>query len=98
MASVRDYEMVFILHPRLDEEGVASAIEQVTNWIVSSGGEVIETEPWGRRRLAYPIQKQLEGYYVVQRLRMAPEAVAELERNLRLSEDVMRHLIVRPGA
>ncbi len=93
---MRDYELVFILHPRLDEEGVTSAIERVTNWVVSNGGEVVETEPWGRRRLAYPIQKQWEGYYVLQRLRMTPDVVPDLERNLRLSEDVMRYLIVRP--
>ncbi len=93
---MRDYELVFILHPRLDEEGVSSTIEQVTNWVTSSGGEVLETEPWGRRRLAYPIQKQWEGYYVLQRLRLAPESVSELERNLRLNEQIMRYLIVRP--
>jgi small subunit ribosomal protein S6 len=55
------------------------------------------TESWGRRRLAYPIKSQWEGYYVVQQLRMAPERVLDLERNLKLSEDVMRHLIIRPG-
>ncbi len=89
--------MVFILHPQLDDEGITSAIQRITGWVTASGGEIIETESWGRRRLAYPIKSQWEGYYVIQRLRMAPERVLDLERNLRLSEDVMRHLIVRPG-
>ncbi len=95
---MREYELLFLLHPRLDEEGVAAAIERVTNWVTSSGGQVLETSPWGRRRLAYPIDNQWEGFYVLQKLQMAPSAVAALERNLRLSEDIMRHLVTRPEA
>lgn len=75
-----------------------SHIERVTRWITAAGGEVLETSPWGRRRLAYPIQKQVEGFYVLQRLRIPPNAVSDLDRNLRLSEDILRHLIVRPEA
>ncbi|MCD6290770.1 MAG: 30S ribosomal protein S6 [Anaerolineae bacterium] len=95
---MREYELAFILHPRLDDDGVAAAVEQVSGWVVSNGGEVLETNPWGRRKLAYPIEKQWEGYYVIQRLRLPPTAVSELERNLRLSDDIMRYLIIRPGA
>jgi small subunit ribosomal protein S6 len=95
---VREYELFFLLHPRLDEEGVTAAIERVTNSITTAGGEIVETKPWGRRRLAYPINNQWEGFYVLQQLRLPPNAVSALERNLSLSEDIMRHLVVRPGA
>ena len=88
---------MYILHPRLDEEGISSNIERVTRWITAAGGEVLETTPWGRRRLAYPIQKQIEGFYVLQRFRIPPNAVSDLDRNLKLNEDIMRHLIFRPG-
>ncbi|GAB4524352.1 MAG: hypothetical protein Kow0047_34040 [Anaerolineae bacterium] len=95
---MREYELVYILDPRLDEEAITAAIERISGWITASGGEIVDTNQWGRRELAYPINKQWEGYYVVQQLRMTPQAVADLERNLRISEEVMRHLIVRPGA
>jgi len=91
---MREYELVFIVHPDLDEAAFTEIINRVAGWIKDSGGEVTKTEVWGRRKLAYRIRKQKEGQYVLMQLKMAPSFSAELERNLRFLEPVMRFLIV----
>lgn len=90
------YELAFIIHPQADEEGVAAVEERVSQLVAASGGEVTSVDHWGRRRLAYPIQKQKEGIYVLMQLQLQPQRVAELERGLKLTEEVMRHLLVKP--
>lgn len=92
---MRNYELVFIVHPEVDDEGLAAAVETVKDLVKRGGGEVAKVDLWGLRRLAYPIQKLGEGQYVLMHLNMAPEGVAELERNLGLSEQIIRHLVVR---
>lgn len=92
---VRNYELVFIVHPEVDDQELATVVETVKGLVERSGGEVTQVDLWGLRRLAYPIQKQWEGQYVLMRLGMEPAGVAELERNLGLAEQVMRHLVVR---
>ena len=92
---MRNYELTFIVHPELDKEGVSAAIESVKQLVLESGGQVNQVDPWGKRRLAYPIRKQREGYYVVMQVQLPPEAISELERRLELSEEVLRYLLVR---
>ncbi|HEY67218.1 MAG TPA: 30S ribosomal protein S6 [Thermoflexia bacterium] len=92
---MRSYELVFIVHPELDGDDLTATIEKVQSLIGRNGGKVTQVEPWGLRRLAYPIQKQWEGQYVLMRLEMEPQGVAALEHDLKLVEEVMRHLIVR---
>ena len=91
----REYELIFIVHPELDEEGVASLTEKVKSWIDAAGGEVTHTDLWGRRKLAYPIRKQTEGSYVLLRALLPPQTTTELERELKLMEGVLRYLLVR---
>jgi len=92
---VRSYELVFIVHPEVDGDDLTAVIEKVEGLVERNGGKVTRIEPWGLRRLAYPIQKQWEGQYVLMRLELEVQGVAELERALGLAEQVMRHLIVR---
>ncbi|MBN1811415.1 MAG: 30S ribosomal protein S6 [Anaerolineae bacterium] len=92
---MRNYELVFIVHPEVDDEGLAAIVETVKDLVKRGGGQVTKVDLWGVRRLAYPIKKQREGQYVLMRLDMASEGVAELERSLGLSEQVIRHLVVR---
>jgi small subunit ribosomal protein S6 len=92
---MRNYELVCIVHPEVDEEGLAAVVETVKDLVKRGGGEVPKVDLWGLRRLAYPIRKLREGQYVLMHLDMAPEGVAELERSLGLSEQVIRHLVVR---
>jgi small subunit ribosomal protein S6 len=92
---MRKYELTFIIHPEVEEKEVESVVEKVRKIIGDDGGKVTDVNHWGRRRLAYPIKKQLEGYYVVMRVELEPSAINELERKLSLTEEVIRHLLVR---
>lgn len=92
---MRDYELVVILRPDIVEEDVPAAVERVTAAITSRGGEVMEINAWGRRRLAYPISRHNEGNYYITHMRLDPARAAELEAGFMISEDVIRHLLVR---
>ena len=94
---VRDYELVFIIKPDVGDENTEGVIERVKQYIANANGEITKVEPWGLRKLAYPISDFREGYYVVMQFRMDPKATAELERSIRLTEDIIRHLLVRLG-
>jgi small subunit ribosomal protein S6 len=91
---VRSYELVFIVHPEVDGDDLTAIVETVKGLVERGGGEVTQVEPWGLRRLAYPIQKQWEGQYVLMRFELEPRSVAELERGLGFTEQIMRHLVV----
>jgi len=94
---LREYELVVILSPEVGDEEVPAAVEKISQFVTDRGGEVTEVNRWGRRKLAYPIRRHLEGSYVVSQLRLDPQTAAQLEANLRISEDVLRHLLVRAG-
>lgn len=90
---MRAYELVFIVHPELDDSMFKELIEKVKGWITDSGGQVSKVDVWGKRRLAYSLRKQKEGLYVLIQAQMAPTSCAGLERNLRLQEPIMRYLL-----
>jgi small subunit ribosomal protein S6 len=90
---MRDYELVCIIHPELDETASNEVIERVKNWITESGGEIKKVDIWGKRRLAYPIRKQNEGQYVLFDVSLNPGFGSQLERSLRITEPVMRFLL-----
>ncbi len=94
---MNEYELMFIVHPEADSDAVTSVNEQVTAWIGAQGGEVLQTNVWGRRKLAFAIDKHSEGTYVVMTLRLAGPALAEVERNIRLHERILRYIFVRQG-
>ena len=91
---MREYELMFIIHPDLDENAVKEIINRVSGWISDGGGQVNKTDLMGKRDLAYAIRKQREGQYVLMQTQMEPSAGATLERNLRYLEPVMRFLLV----
>ena len=90
---MRNYELVCIFQPELDETAFKGAIERVSSWVTESGGSVEKVEVWGRRRLAYRIHKQTEGQYVLFNISLDPKAASGLERNIRYLESVMRHML-----
>jgi small subunit ribosomal protein S6 len=90
---MREYELIFIVHPDLDETATNEVAERVKSWITEAGGTVNKVDPWGKRKLAYPIRKQNDGQYFFLQVEMAPTFIAEMERNLRFLEPVMRFLI-----
>ena len=92
---MRDYELVVILNPEISEENVPNSIEKLTGFVTGKGGTVVEVNRWGKRKLAYPINRFREGNYVLARLQLEPKLTTDLEANLKLSADVIRHLLVR---
>jgi small subunit ribosomal protein S6 len=92
---LRDYEILYIVRPDLDEEHVNEAVTSVTKLIENLGGNPQKTDMWGRRRLAYEVQHLREGHYVLTDFQVEPARVPEMEATLKISDTVFRHLIVR---
>ncbi|MFN2465507.1 MAG: 30S ribosomal protein S6 [Candidatus Dormibacteria bacterium] len=88
------YELMFIVRPELDEEQVGAATDKVHQLIVSNGGNITKTASWGKRRLAYQVGPHREGYYVVSNFEVEADKIVELERVLKISDTVFRHLLV----
>jgi small subunit ribosomal protein S6 len=88
------YELMFIVKPELDEEQVGVATDKVHQLIVSNGGNITKTASWGKRRLAYQVGPYREGYYVVSNFEVETDKIVELERVLKISDTVFRHLLV----
>lgn len=94
---MRKYEVVCVINPDLDENALNGVLEKVSGWITETGGSVEKVDKWGRRRMAYIIHKHREAQYVLFTANMPAPATAELERNLRLTEPVIRHMITVVG-
>ena len=94
---MRNYELMCIIQPDLDETAMNGVLDKVKGWITESGGSIDKAEVWGRRRMAYTIDKHREGQYVLLNVSMNPAATFELERNLRYQESIMRHMLSAVG-
>jgi small subunit ribosomal protein S6 len=94
-AALYDYEVALIIRPEVEEEGQEALIEGVSEILTSDGGEVQDVEKWGRRRLAYPIRKVQEGHYFFIQGQFSASVLPELERRIKLNEDILRHMVVR---
>lgn len=92
---MRNYELLLVIRPNLDEAGAAEAAKQIVELIQRRGGEVTATNVWGRRRLAYPIDNQIEATYVLLKMRFAPVRLNELKFELKLNESLLRFMAVR---
>ena len=93
---MRRYELIVIINPQVADDEVPDAIDRlVRRPVEGQGGELGDVNQWGRRKLAYPISKHVEGNYVLTELRLDPQQTKELERGLHISEEVIRHLLVR---
>jgi small subunit ribosomal protein S6 len=90
---MRNYELVCIAQPDLDETAFNEVVENVKGWITEAGGEIAKVDIWGKRKLAYLIRKQREGLYVLYNISMPADATQELERKIRFLEPVMRHML-----
>ena len=88
-----NYEVMFVIDPTLEDEKKEAAVERVKE-VISSEGEVVNVDVWGMRKLAYPIQKQNDGYYAVIQFKAEPTLPQELDRRLKISDDFIRHIII----
>jgi small subunit ribosomal protein S6 len=89
----RDYELGLIIDPEVGDERTRAIVERVTQTIGANSGQVVRVNAWGRRRLAYPIDRHRDGLYFYFDLILEPTSVTEVERSLRVNEDVLRHLL-----
>ena len=92
-----NYEVMFIIDPTLEDEKKDATVETVQG-IIAADGEVGKVDVWGMRKLVYPIQKKNEGYYVVIEFKANPTLPKELDRRMRISDNIMRHLIINKDA
>jgi small subunit ribosomal protein S6 len=92
---MRRYELMLVLQPDAPDERISAIIDRTTRQITADGGQIVKVAPWGRRRLAYPIDRYREGSYHIVVFEGAAGSIAEIERTLLITEEVLRHLIVR---
>ncbi len=93
---MRSYELMIITDGSLQEDAVTASVDRFTKLISDSGGEVERVDHWGKREFAYEIRHMTEGYYTVIDFRLDGDGLQELERQLRLADEVIRHKVVRP--
>lgn len=91
---MRAYEVIFIVDPALGDDGLEAAIVAASGVVTKEGGEVVEVQKWGKKRLAYEVKRRREGHYVFLRLQAPVKAVSELERHLNIAEPVLKFLTV----
>lgn len=92
---MHNYELVYILQADLDEATLTAAVDSIETLIKNSKGEIAKSDKWGKRRLAYPIRKMKEGYYVFISFQMDPSEIVNLKRSLGYNEQVLRYIVVR---
>ncbi len=95
---MRQYEVMFILPAEADESVIGGVTDRITRVVSEGGGEVGKVERWGRRRLAYSIERQGEGYYVVAEFSAEPSVITELERTLHLVDEILRFKVIARAA
>ena len=92
---MRRYELMLVLRPDAPDERASAVIDRTTRYVVAAGGQIVKVAPWGRRRLAYPIDRYREGSYHIVVFEAPAEAIAEMERSLQITEEVLRYLVTR---
>jgi small subunit ribosomal protein S6 len=92
---MRRYELMLVIRPDVADDKSQALIDRTTRGIVATGGQIVKVAPWGRRRLAYPIDRHREGSYHIILFEAPPESIVELEHTLLITEEVLRHLVTR---
>ncbi len=92
---MRRYELMLVIRPDVADDKSQALVDRTTRGISAAGGQIVKVAPWGRRRLAYPIDRHREGSYHIILFEASPEAIVELEHTLLITEEVLRHLVTR---
>jgi len=92
---MRSYEIVVVVRADLSESDMTAQIETIKGWVTAREGSITQVDHWGRRRLAYPVARQRDGYYMLIKAELPATAPTEIERSLRLTENVLRFLVIR---
>ncbi|MDA7025013.1 30S ribosomal protein S6 [Bacillus sp. CLL-7-23] len=92
---MRKYEVMYIIRPDVDEESKKAVVERFNNILTTNGAEITETKDWGKRRLAYEINDFRDGFYQIVNILSGSEAVQEFDRLAKISDDIIRHIVVK---
>jgi len=92
------YETLFVIKPTLTEQEIAAQITKIKDVLAKEGGELVATDDMGMKKLAYPVEKQLRGYYTVLYYKVNGASIAEIERNLKINEDIIKFLTIKYGS
>jgi small subunit ribosomal protein S6 len=92
---LQEYELVYILNPEMTDEALETRVNGISEFITTREGVIDAVDKWGKKRLSYPIKHFQEGNYILAKFKMSPARCKELEANLRISEDIIRHLLIR---
>jgi len=92
---LQDYELVYIINPDVAEDALETKITGISQFITSRDGVISSVDKWGKKKLAYPLKHFLEGNYVLTKFKISPARCKELEANLKISEEILRHLLVK---
>ncbi|MGD6967787.1 30S ribosomal protein S6 [Rossellomorea vietnamensis] len=92
---MRKYEVMYIIRPNVDDETKKSVVERFDNILTTNGAEIIESKEWGKRRLAYEINDFRDGYYQLVKIQSNTEAVSEFDRLAKISDDIIRHIVIK---
>lgn len=95
---MRAYEIMYIIRPNIEDEAKKSLVERFDGILTSNGAEVVDSKEWGKRRLAYEINDFRDGYYQLVKVNAAPVAVEEFTRLAKISEDIIRHIVIKEEA
>lgn len=95
---IKNYELMVIVSPKLSADDADKANQSLLSWVQENGGEVEKTDPWGKRTLAYPIEKMTEGYYYVNYIKLEATSVKVFKRLMNINENIVRHMFVAKGA
>ena len=94
---LQDYELIYIINPDVAEDALEARVSGISQSITSRDGVIASVDRWGKRKLAYPLKHYLEGTYVLTKFKISPARLKEIEANLKISEEVLRHLLVKAG-
>jgi len=94
---LQDYELIYIINPDVAEDALEARVSGISQSITSRDGVIASVDRWGKRKLAYPLKHYLEGTYVLTKFKISPARLKEIESNLKISEEVLRHLLVKAG-
>jgi small subunit ribosomal protein S6 len=92
---LQDYELVYIINPDIAEDALEGKVNSIGQFITTRDGVIASVDKWGKKKLAYPLKHYLEGNYILTKFKISPARCKELEANLRISEEVLRHLLVK---
>ena len=95
---LQDYELVYILIPDVADDALEARVNGISQFITSRDGVIASVDKWGKKKLAYPLKHYLEGNYILTMFKISPARLKEIEANLRISEEVLRHLLIKTGA